>query len=164
MPSGTAEITRARDIRSLGFPGPGRRSRGFTLIEAIVALAIVGIALVPIMIFVGQMVAALSRAGDANARHLAQQSVIELLETLNPLDRPSGEDELGDLVIRWESTVLVEPNTASRVGSGLAGFSMGFYNVNVDVERARSGPWFTFDMRKVGYRRISLTSVPGSSQ
>ena len=134
------------------------------MIEAIVAVAIVGVALVPLMIFVAQMVGALARAGDANARNLAQQSITELLETLNPLDRPSGEDQLGDITIRWNATTLVEPNTISRVGAGLAGFSMGFYNVSVAVAHARGEPWFTFDMRKVGYRRLSLNAPPGSTQ
>jgi len=136
-------------------------SRGFTLIEAIVAVAIVGIALVPIMIFVSQMVSGLARAGDTNARHLAQQSLIEFLEPMNPLEQPTGEDRIGDLIVRWQSASLVPPNTTSRTGSGLAGFSLGFYNVTVSVDRVDTGPWFSFDMRKVGYRRINFGNPLG---
>lgn len=136
-------------------------SRGFTLIEAIVAVAIVGIALVPIIIFVSQMVAGLARAGDSNARHLAQQSLIEFLEPLNPLEQPTGEDRLGDLIVRWQSNNLVPPNSISRTGAGLAGFSLGFYNVTVSVDRVGTGPWFSFDMRKVGYRRINFGNPMG---
>ncbi len=131
--------------------------------EAIVAVAIVGIALVPVITFVSQMVSALTRAGDSNARNLAQHSIIELMETLNPLERPVGEDQIGDLIVRWESANIISPNKEIRAGVGLPGFSMGFYNVTVSVDRADRGPWFSFDMRKVGYRRIFATQIPGAS-
>lgn len=140
-----------------------RSSRGFTLLEAIVAVAIVGMALVPIITFVSQMVGALTRAGDANARNLAEQSIIELLESMNPIERPIGEDQLGNLIIRWESATIIPPNKSARPGVGLAGFSIGFYNVTVSVDRTDKGPWFTFEMRKVGYRRIISTQAPGTS-
>lgn len=140
-----------------------RPSRGFTLLEAIVAVAIVGIALVPIITFVSQMVGALARAGDANAKNLAEQSIIELLESMNPLERPVGEDQLGNLIIRWESADIIPPNKTTRPGVGLAGFSVGFYNVTVSVDRLEKGPWFSFEMRKVGYRRIISDMAPGTT-
>ncbi len=144
-------------------PSVRRRSaRGFTLLEAIVAVAVMGIALVPIITFVSQMVGGLTRAADANAKNLAEQSIIELLEALNPLEQPIGDDQVGDLVIHWESAEIVPPNKETRIGTGLAGFSIGFYNVTVTVDRANAGPWFTFDMRKVGYQRIGSTRAPGS--
>jgi len=148
-------------------PREGRarlRRRGFTLLEAIVAVAIVGIALIPISTFISQMVSSLIRAGESNARNIAQQSVIELLEPLNPLERPTGEDQVGDLSIRWESSPIIKPNDVARLGTGLAAFSIGFYSVAVSVDRADRGPWFSFDMRKVGYRRIGAGLMPGMTQ
>lgn len=136
-------------------------ARGFTLIEAIVAIAIAGIALVPLITFVGQMTTALMRAGDANARSLAQQASIEFLETLNPLEQPIGQDQIGDLIIRWESRDIIKPNTAMRANTGLAAYSLGFYDVQVTVEQAGRGPWFTFDMRKVGFRILVSRNFPG---
>jgi prepilin-type N-terminal cleavage/methylation domain-containing protein len=137
-------------------------SRGFTLLEAIVAVAIVGIALIPVITFISQMVGAVARAGDSNARSLAKQSIIELLEPLNPLETPMGDDEVGELLIHWETTDIIPPNKDIRVGAGLAGFSLGFYNVTVSVARAKSGPWFSFDLRKVGYKRIGSFTLPGT--
>jgi len=141
-----------------------RASRGFTLLEAIVAVAIVGIALVPVITFISQMVSALTRAGDSNARSLAEQAIIELLEPLNPLANPIGDDQIGDLLIHWESASIITPNKQVRVGAGLAGYSLGFYNVTVSVARADAGPWFSFDLRKVGYERLGSFQMPGAIQ
>ncbi len=109
------------------------------------------------------MVTGLGRAGDSNARNLAQQSIIELLEPLNPLENPVGEEQIGDLLIRWQTAALIEPNSARRSATGLASFAIGFYNVTVSVDRSNQGQWFSFVMRKVGYRRINLDSLPGTA-
>lgn len=154
MPSRTRKLGRSGGLDA--------SSTGFTLLEAIVAIAIVGIALVPIITFVSQMVTGLTRAGDANARNLAQQSIMELLEATNPLEHPTGDDQIADLQIHWESTDIISPSKIVRVGAGLAGFNIGFYNVTVSVSRANRGPWFSFDMRKVGYQRIGGTRPPGT--
>src|SRR3954470_1267921 len=114
-------------------------THGFTLLEAIVAMAIIGVALVPILTFISQMTYGLSRAADANARSLAQRAVMELLEPLNPLDQPVGEDQVGDLLVRWESEILVPPNKEPLLGGGMTAFSVGFYKVTVTVVRADRG-------------------------
>ncbi len=139
-----------------------RHVRGFTLLEAIVAMTIVGVALVPILTFISQMATGLSRAAEANARSLAQQAVLELLEPLNPMDRPVGEDQVGSLLVRWQSQVLVPPNKEAALASGLVGYSVGFYKVTVSVDRVNSGPWFSFDMRKAGYRQFANPLSPGT--
>ena len=141
-----------------------KSSHGFTLLEAIVAIAIVGIALIPIITFVSQMVTGLTRAGDANAKNLAQQSIMELLESMNPLEYPIGDDQIGDLMIHWESADIIPASSVLRVGVGLPGVSIGFYKVIVSVSRTGAGPWFSFDMRKVGYRRITSKALPGTAQ
>jgi len=140
------------------------RARGFTLLEAIVAMTVVGVAMVPVFTFISQMSNGLYRAADANARNLAQQSVMELLEPLNPMDRPTGEDEIGDLTVRWESQELVPPNKEPILGGGLVSYSIGFYKVAVSVDRRDRGSWFSFDMRKTGYRRFPNVLIPGAPQ
>ncbi len=136
--------------------------RGFTLLEAIVAVAVVGIALVPIITFISQMITGLVRAGDANARSLAEQSIIELLDPLNPSERPIGDDQIGDLLVHWESATIIPANKDIHVGVGLAGYGIGFYTVSVSVERLNKGPWFTFEMRKVGYQLLGSSRLPGA--
>ena len=83
-------------------------SRGFTLIEAIVALAIIGITLIPIMAFITNASRQLAVAADSTQRAFAQQATLGYIETINPLATPMGEADLTRaLQIRWTSQEVV---------------------------------------------------------
>lgn len=130
------------------------RNAGFTLLEAIVALTIMAMALIPMVSFISQSADALTRAGDANERSLVTQSALALMDPINPMVEPEGSLPLDEEVtVSWRSEVLVPPSDGIRVGTLLAGFRLGFYGVQVEVSRS-GAPWYTFDLRKVGYERI----------
>jgi general secretion pathway protein I len=127
-------------------------ARGFTLLEAIIAIAILGIALIPLLSFTSQSVLQLHAAADSNARSIAEQNVLAFLETLNPLDQPTGSTTLGDLRVQWSSKPLVDQSQNTTPGSALPYYVIGFYSVDVRVSRDGADPWFEFAARKVGYR------------
>jgi general secretion pathway protein I len=127
-----------------------RRRRGFTLLEAIVAVAVLGMALMPLLAFISQSALNLRLAGDANARSLAQQNVLSFIETLNPMDQPLGEIDLGDLHVIWTSRQTVPEIANSTLANGLPGFRLGFFDVDVQVFR-NNAPWFNFAARKFGF-------------
>lgn len=137
-------------------------SRGFTLLEAIVAIVIIGACLIPLLGFISQATLQLQRAGDANARSIAQESILNFLETLNPMAQPTGRIILGGLTVDWTSEVIVPANTSVRIGAGLPQFSVGFYRVNVVAARGNGPGWFTFSARKVGYQRLNSTDMLGA--
>ncbi|MDX2143321.1 MAG: prepilin-type N-terminal cleavage/methylation domain-containing protein [Rhodospirillaceae bacterium] len=135
---------------------------GFTLLEAIVALAIIGFTLIPVMTLTGEATRQLTAAADSNQRVFSQQAILAYLETLNPSLRPDGEEQLSTtLAIRWSSTPLVAPQVESRIGGRLAGFELAFYLVDVTVLRNEQ-EWFAFQIRKTGYqpRVFSLDGRP----
>ena len=134
---------------------------GFTLLEAIVALAIIGVTLIPLITFFGQSAAQLNMAADVNERSLAQQSAVAFLEPMNPMSEPEGSTELGNFSISWRSEAVVQPNQEVRIGTGLAGYSIGFYRVSVTLSRPGLDPWFSFETRKVGYRLLTSSLPPG---
>jgi len=136
---------------------------GFTLLEAIVALTLLGLALVPMMSFISESTNQLARIADSNERSFATQAAVALLDPVNPMEDPRGEESLGhDLIVRWSSKLTVPSNEGSQIGMGLNGFRVGFYDVRVSLIRHSSGPWFEIDMRKVGYQKININPLFGN--
>ena len=136
------------------------RARGFTLLEAIVAMAIVGIALLPVVAFIGQSARQLTTAADASDRSFATQSAIAVLDAVNPLDEPRGTLPLdSELTLSWESRAIIPVNRETLTGGGLPDYRVGLFLVSVTLLRGEE-PWFSFDLRKFGYHRLQFDS-PG---
>lgn len=134
------------------------------MVEAVVALVVIGMASVPITLLISQSIDQLSRVADANARASAVESALALIDPINPLETPSGEIDMGEISLLWESEVLVAPNTDIKIGAMLASYNIGFYDVQVDLLKEQS-PWFSFSVRKVGYLRREIDgNLLGNSQ
>lgn len=133
---------------------PARQPRGFTLLEAIVALVIMAAVLIPLLSFIGATARALTTAAETNERSFAQQAAVAMLEPMNPVDEPSGQLLLDqDVTVSWISQPTVPQNADIAMGSPLAGFLFGFYKVTVTLARPDRDPWFSFEMRKAGYAK-----------
>lgn len=140
-----------------------RGNAGFTLLEAIVAITIVGLTLLPLVSYIGQSADQLQRTADSNERSLVMQSALALMTPVNPLLEPEGKLPLdSNITVAWRSETLVEPNTTALLGAGLGGFRLGFYKMHVVVSRAETAEWFAFDLRKVGYDRFVSAFDPFS--
>jgi len=136
---------------------------GFTLLEAIVAITLVGLTLLPLVAYISQTTDALQRAADRNLQSVVTQSALALMTPVNPLLEPEGKLPFDkDMTITWKSEVLVEPNATALVGAGLSGYRLGFYKVHVTVSRADTPEWFAFDLRKVGYGKFTSAFDPFS--
>ena len=132
------------------------RQRGFTLLEAIVALAIIGIALIPVLSFLSQSSRQLVAVADSNRRASAQQTAMAFVETINPRLMPSGEAVLTDsLTLRWVSRPLTDLDSPGVLGGRLGGSQLAFFALDVTVV-SNNEDWFTFEARKVGYEPRSL--------
>ena len=130
-------------------------SKGFTLLEAIVAMAVMSLALIPLVSFVTQSANELQRAGESNAQSLVMQSALALMEPINPMAEGTGSIALdNNITLIWDSQTIVEPNPGIQIGGGLAAYRLGFYKVHVAVKRGQT-EWFDFDMRKVGYEKTA---------
>ena len=136
-----------------------QNSSGFTLVESIVSIVIIGMALLPIMALLSQSMTQLNNVAEANARAAAMESALAVIDPVNPLENPYGATFIGTTELLWSSEELVEPNETVQLRAGLAGYSVGFYKVTVFLRR-NDAPWFSFETRKVGFRRIQPTDGP----
>lgn len=109
--------------------------RGFSLLEAIVALTIMATSLLALYAWLSTSTFALGRA-RASAQALQDARVAKaIVETVNPMKDPTGSRDLAPLEIRWKSRPLTERRTGmSRAGTSTQ-FDFRLYEVDVEVLR-----------------------------
>lgn len=109
-------------------------ARGFTLLEAIVALAILAAGATALFAAVNGALRSIERAEAAARLDSATANAISLLETVNPMQRPEGEERLGDVRVRWRASAVEPPGPGltDYLQPGL--FDVGLYDLAVTVE------------------------------
>lgn len=129
---------------------------GFSLIEALVALAIAAMTLTAIFELQQQMVRGQRRAADAMEQVASQENALALTRDLNPMEQPSGVIQLpeGD-TIRWTSRAKTELRTSAGFPIGDGMFQVQLFTVTVEVERpnGRSPAPLIFD--RMGWQRMT---------
>lgn len=136
-----------------------RQSYGFTLIEAIVAMAILGAAMLPIMALLSQSINQIHKIAESNAQSAAKNSALSVIDPINPMETPNGEIDMGDFNLVWSSELIVPPNKEIKIGTGLAGYKVSFYLVKVELFK-KNKPWFYFTARKLGHKRFENNNSP----
>jgi general secretion pathway protein I len=147
---GASSVTR----RKTGAAAGRRKSvAGFTLLEAILALALVAIAVMPLYGFFSRSLDGLYRAAAVNRESEASLSAIAFLTGLNPMERPEGESPLGAYRLRWQSRELVPATDITAYPRGLGLYQAALYEVTGELlegPRVRT----KVAIRLVGYKRV----------
>jgi general secretion pathway protein I len=131
---------------------------GFSLLEAIVAMAILASAGMALFAAMSQSVQMVERAEAARERESAELDALAWIQTVNPALQPSGEEQLGDVLLHWSSEPVEPPRDASAgyLRSGL--YQVGLYRVHLRLERDRQ-LWAELDLRRVGYTQVREPEV-----
>lgn len=79
---------------------------GFSLLEALVALAIISAALIPMFQMQSALNNAVARSAVVSERISVGATVLARLSVLNPMKEESGEEWLGGHLFSWESRRL----------------------------------------------------------
>lgn len=124
------------------------RQRGFTLLEAIVAMVLISGAGYALFGWINGNIMALNRVQEVNARSAATQNILEYMNSVNPMLKPEGDATLGGYRIRWKA----RPLTLVQDGPGL--YQIALYDTQVVAESEESRPWFEFRLRQAGYKKV----------
>ncbi|TWT18639.1 prepilin-type N-terminal cleavage/methylation domain-containing protein [Luteimonas marina] len=126
------------------------RARGFTLLEAIVAMVIMASSLLALYGWLSANTISLNRA-QAQLRSIEDaRTALSIIDTVNPTDEPSGQREVGPLEVRWSSKSV----EGQRPGISSAGMPTQFDHelFELAVEVLRDGRSVRgFSVRKAGW-------------
>ena len=138
-------------------PGSVRFSSGFTLLEAIVALAVFAAVSSALAAWVGVTIQAVSQIEAARQRDEAVQAGLAMLVHVNPLEQPEGLVEAGHFEISWTSDLIAGPQNGMSPDGGLSLYQVALAEVQVVVFDGRTH--HAFSTRKAGWRQV-LEDVP----
>ena len=88
---------------------PDSPEAGLSMIEVLVAVAVLGMALAPLVVVQGQIARTHQRYEESYARTALQRNALAMLQDMNPMQTPSGEIALDDEnTLIWTSRPLSE--------------------------------------------------------
>lgn len=143
------------DFRNLR-QGPNqypRGVRGFTLLEAIVAMILVMLVGITLYSWISTDIISLGRVRNTGMKVVSESSALAYMHTINPMLRPRGSVQINDLRIRWNARVLYPVRPGAGYFLGISLYRIGLYRVRVEVESPR-GKVYTFGIRMVGYKQV----------
>lgn len=129
--------------------------RGFSLLEALVAMVILASSGWALLDWVNASVASLRRVEDANARSEVSRNIIEYMQGVNPSQRPQGQVDLGEARVQWTAALVAGPTDNIEYPRGQGVYEIGLYRTTVRAYRGQA-LWLELELKQVGYRRVRL--------
>ena len=132
---------------------------GFTLLEAIVAMVLIGSAGLALFSWINVSIMALSRIHDVNARSEATANIIEYMDRVNPMLTPEGNVPLGAYSIRWRSKATSNVTEGVGYPRGPSLYQLALYDTTVSVMTGGDKGWFELQLQQVGYKQVRFNSL-----
>lgn len=128
-----------------------RTRPGFSVMETLVAVALLAIAVIPLYAFQQTLAGTAVRLQNASDLLDAQESALAVLQTIDPHSEPQGEMDLGDWQLSWSARELASEHPADGyLGSSIWG--VGLYEINATLERGETRHDMSF--RRVGWVQV----------
>lgn len=134
--------------------------RGFSLLEAMVAMVILASAGWALFSWVNASIVSLRRVEDANARSAATTNALEYLQAVNPMQRPEGEADLGEYRIRWRASAMTRVMDGSDYPRGQSLYELALYETVVRAYKGVDEYWFEFKIKQVGFKKVRALVNP----
>ena len=128
-----------------------RTRPGFSVMETLVAVALLAIAILPLYAFQQTLANTAARLQTASALLDAQESALAVLQTIDPVAQPAGEMDLGDWRLSWQSRLLAGEQPADGY-LGTSIWAVGLYEIDATLERGATRR--TFQIRRVGWVQV----------
>ena len=128
---------------------------GFSLIEALVALAIASVCLLVLFGLQRQLALGQRRSEAAMARAETRRNILALVRDLNPAAQPTGTTALPDGErLFWTSRPLASPRRALDLSGGASPFAVQLYEVRASLTDGAGVVRETVSVDRMGWRRV----------
>ncbi len=102
---------------SVAMSGSANKQRGFTLLEAIVALSVLAMSSMALYGWINSNLLLLKRVDDVYQSVEVVDSALEFISTLDPYLQPVGEQEIADTLVFWRFV----PQGSSMIAKDMRG-------------------------------------------
>lgn len=133
---------------------------GFSALEALIAAAILGLVMIPLL--------DLQRQADRDARRfetmrtalLAQRSAMDLLTSVNPMLEPVGRRDLSTgVAMQWRAAPISRRVRSIGYLNAEGDFDVALYRLEVEILQSNR-PIATFSFEQEGWRPLQAAESP----
>jgi general secretion pathway protein I len=131
-------------------------SAGFSVIETLVAVAILAIALIPILMLQSETSRASLRETQIRASITDQQNALALLADINPMQAPSGQIAMSPTrLVSWRALPLSPVTPAIVRADAQTSFEAALYRLQVEIRDTHGVRQGSFVVDQMGWRTVS---------
>lgn len=138
----------------------GSKQLGFTLIEAIVALVLIGTTGMALFSWINTNIITLNRVQESNAENAATTNAMEFMHNVNPMIAPKGQANLGSCRLSWKTDAATEFRDGTGYPFGVSLYQLGLYQTRVTIQKPDGQFWLTFTLQQVGYKKVRELLLP----
>ena len=130
-----------------------RRQSGFGLLEVLVSLVIFASVGFTLLAWLQQSTDTAFRLRTFYQLQDARKTALELVRTINPMQKPKGVVTLGGLRVAWVCVVDGEERVQAGYPAGIGRYRLQLYATTLSVFRGDEiQPWFVETLTLIGYR------------
>lgn len=111
------------------------RQRGFTLLEAIVALSVLAMAAMALYGWLNSSLILLKRVDDVYQSIEAVESALEWVSTLDPYQQVEGEQEIAGTLMHWRFVPIGSPQGANDMHGNLSVNDVQLFTAYITISR-----------------------------
>jgi prepilin-type N-terminal cleavage/methylation domain-containing protein len=144
--------------------GPIALKRGLSLIEALIAIAILGIAFSGLLSWRQTILRQHQRLEAVERVNRASNNAAALLADVNPMAEPAGTRVISqEEVVSWQSTPLTTRRRSTAYAGGEGDFIVALYRMDVRIEGIGPEP-STFTFERLGWSSLDQSRDVDISQ
>lgn len=129
------------------------REEGFSVLEAMVAIAILATGLLPLLALQGRFVETVEQLEHAEQSLSAQANALSLIQTINMTETPRGEIAFTNYTVRYEAKAIRQSQPARGNAASPGRFELTLYDVDYEIIYV-SGRKESFKVRQFGWRAV----------